>query len=446
MQEFKLTTKQLEAQTIIAGPSTHIMLYGGGRSGKTLLHLRNTAFRAIKASKSRHAVLRFRFNHLKASVIADTFPKMMDLCFPQVKWEMNKTDWCATLQNNSEIWFGGLDDKARTEKILGQEYSTIFANECSQIAWNSIQMLKTRLAQKVNQETSGGGKRPLPLRMFYDCNPPNKGHWSYKLFVKKIDPEDLKAVSNPENYAHFQINPRDNAENIAEGYIRELESSSARYRLRFLEGQYADENPNALFNDVEIERWRIIDGRTPEMVKIVVAVDPSGSDDIDNAENDAIGIAVVGLGTDGNAYVLEDCTCKVGPATWGKIATDAYDRHQANVIVGEDNYGGAMVKHTIQTARRNTPYKAVKATRGKSVRAEPISALYEQGKVRHVGYYPELEDELCSFSTIGYIGQGSPNRADALIWALTELFPGIVSPKVEYVESPYLALPSGFAV
>lgn len=443
---FRPTDRQTEVQPIIAGPSTHIMGYGGGRSGKTFWFLRNLAFRAIKAPKSRHAVLRFRFNHLKASVISDTWPKMMGLCFPGVKCDMNKTDWVGTFPNQSEVWFGGLDDKARTEKILGQEYCTIYPNECSQISWTSIQMLKTRLAQKVDQTTSGGGTRPLPLRMYYDCNPPTKGHWSYKLFQKKIDPEDLKPLINPENYAHFQMNPRDNAENLAEGYIRELEGSSARVRMRFLDGQYADENPNALFNDVEIERWRVIDGKLPEMVRIVVAVDPSGSDDVDNADNDAIGIAVVGLGTDGIAYLLEDCTCKVGPATWGKIATDAYDRHQANVIVGEDNYGGAMVKHTIQTARRNTPYKAVKATRGKAVRAEPVSALYEQGKVRHVGYYPELEDELASFSTVGYIGIGSPNRADAVIWAITELFPGIVSPKIEYKPAPQIYIPSGFAL
>ena len=95
------------------------------------------------------------------------------------------------------------------------------------------------------------------------------------------------------------------------------------------------------------------------------------------------------------------------------------------MIVGETNYGGEMVRHTIQTARPRTPYKAVSATRGKVVRAEPISALYEQGKVRHAGEFPELEDELVAFSTVGYMGERSPNRADALIWALTELFPGL---------------------
>jgi predicted phage terminase large subunit-like protein len=269
---------------------------------------------------------------------------------------------------------------------------------------------------------------PLEPRMYYDCNPPTKGHWTYKVFIAKVDPESGKPLPNPENYVSFQINPGDNRENLPASYLKELEGQNARLQKRFLLGEFADENPNALFSDVTIDKWRVLDGKVPDMVRIVVAVDPSGSDDIDNIDNDAIGIMVVGLGTDGNAYVMEDCTVKVGPAVWGKIATDAYDRHQANIIVGEDNYGGAMVKHTIQTAKRGVPYKSVKATRGKAVRAEPISSLYEQGKVRHVGWFRELENELSSFSTIGYVGENSPNRADALIWAVTELFPALVSP------------------
>jgi len=163
------------------------------------------------------------------------------------------------------------------------------------------------------------------------------------------------------------------------------------------------------------------------MVRVVVAVDPSGADDEGNADNDAIGIVAAGLGTDGNAYVLEDCTVKAGPATWGRVATGAFERHSADVIVGEGNFGGAMVEQTIRVARSRTPYKKVTASRGKVVRAEPFSAMYEQGKVRHVGIFPDLEDELTAFSTIGYTGTGSPNRADALIWALAELFPAIVA-------------------
>jgi predicted phage terminase large subunit-like protein len=160
-------------------------------------------------------------------------------------------------------------------------------------------------------------------------------------------------------------------------------------------------------------------------------VDPSGAGDTSNADNDAIGIVVAGLGTDGNAYILEDITVKAGPATWGKVATDAFERHEADAIVGEVNYGGAMVKHVIQTARPRTNFRQVTATRGKVVRAEPISALYEQGKVRHVGYMRDLEDELSSFTTNGYTGENSPNRADALVWAVSELFPGIIKPRKE---------------
>jgi len=99
--------------------------------------------------------------------------------------------------------------------------------------------------------------------------------------------------------------------------------------------------------------------------------------------------------------------------------------------VGEVNYGGAMVRHVIQTARARTPFQQVTATRGKAVRAEPFSALYEQGKVRHVGRFNELEEELTAFTTHGYLGGGSPNRGDALIWALAALFPGIVNPRKE---------------
>ncbi|MGL4527255.1 MAG: hypothetical protein ACRCUC_09780, partial [Aestuariivirga sp.] len=150
-----------------------------------------------------------------------------------------------------------------------------------------------------------------------------------------------------------------------------------------------------------------------------------------NADNDEIGIMAVGLGVDGNAYVLEDCTIKAGPATWGNVATTAFDRHEADIVVGETNYGGAMVEQTIRVARPRTPFLKVTASRGKHVRAEPFSALYEQGKVRHVGVMSKLEDELAGFATFGYTGQGSPNRADALIWGLAALFPALTKAKPE---------------
>lgn len=434
---FALTAKQQEAQGVLAGAATHVMLFGGSRSGKTFLIVRNIVMRALKAPKSRHAMFRYRFNAIKSSVVQDTFPKVMDTAFAGIPYSLNKTDWFATLPNGSEIWFAGLDEKERAEKVLGMEFVTVALNECSQIPKSSRDLVMTRLAQQVMQELPGGVSKPLRPRMYYDENPPSKGHWSYKLFIQKLDPDTKEPLQHPDDYAWFKINPTDNRENISDGYLDTLGGMSARFRQRFLDGEFADDNPNALFSDTIIETWRVMDGNIPQMVRVVVAVDPSGSGDEDNADNDAIGIIVAGLGIDGNAYVLEDCTVKAGPATWGKIATDAYDRHKADCIVGEINYGGAMVRATIQTARARTPFKQVTATRGKAVRAEPFSALYEQGKIRHVGLFHALEDELTAFSTFGYTGQGSPNRADAAVWALAELFPGIVAgPRVERKERP----------
>ena len=113
----KFTDKQLEAQEMLAGTATHCMLFGGSRSGKTFLLTRNVCMRALKAPKSRHAILRFRFNAIKASVVMDTFPKVMDLCFPGVKHSLSKTDWFAEFENGSQIWFAGLDDKERTSRF-----------------------------------------------------------------------------------------------------------------------------------------------------------------------------------------------------------------------------------------------------------------------------------------------------------------------------------------
>ena len=384
--------------------------------------------RALRAPGSKHTVLRFRFNHVKQSIIYGTLPQVLKLCFPQVKAEMNKSDWFLQLPGGSEVWFGGLDDKERTEKILGNEYCTIFLNECSQIPYSSRNIAMTRLAQKINDQTG----KPLPLRMYYDENPPDKGHWTYKMFKAKQDPDGNGMLANPDDYAYLKMNPKDNEENLSPDFIHTLEALPGRMRRRFLEGEFRELAPNALFTDEMLDKWRALDD-LPEILRIVVAVDPSGADDEDNQDNDDIGIVVAGLGIDGNAYILEDLTCKAGPRTWGNVATQAFDRHGADRIVGEDNYGGAMVRANIQACRPRTPYRSVHASRGKWVRAEPIANLMESGKVRLAGYFRELEEELCAFTTHGYNGEDSPNRADAMIWAISDLFPELTKPEKEAV-------------
>jgi predicted phage terminase large subunit-like protein len=229
------------------------------------------------------------------------------------------------------------------------------------------------------------------------------------------------------------MNPTDNAANLSPEYLATLEGLSERIKRRFLRGEFAEATPNALFDEAEIDKWRADGEHLPALVRVVVSIDPSGaSDDEQNADNDEVGITVEGLGTDGNAYLLEDLTVKGGPSTWGSVAVQAYQRHGADAIVGETNFGGGMVKFVVQAAAvkagTRVNFKMVTASRGKAQRAEPFSVLYEQGKVRHVGVFAKLEDELCAFSTSGYTGPRSPNRADAHIWALAELFPALVKP------------------
>jgi hypothetical protein len=438
-RSFKLTSKQEEANRLLASPAQHIMLFGGSRSGKTFLLIRAIVIRALKAPGSRHVVLRFRLGHIKSSIVHDTFPKVMRQCFPEVKYELNKTELFATYPNGSEIWFGGLDDKERTEKILGNEYVTIYLNECSQIPWSGRNIAVTRLAQLVYQEVAGE-RKPLPPKMYYDENPPDKGHWTYKLFRSQQDPETKGMLPDADSYTAMQINPKDNEENLGADYLKTLQGLSARLRKRFEFGEFREVAPNALFIDETLDKWRVISGELPDMLRIVVAVDPSGSDDTDNQDNDEIGIIVCGLGMDGKGYVLEDLTCKVGPATWGKVATDAFERWQANGVVAEVNFGGAMVGFVIQSARPRTPFRAVTASRGKIVRAEPISSLCEIGKVCLAGVFPLLEEELYGFTTHGFMGEQSPNRADAMIWGMSDLFPAILA--VRKVEKPVAEAPS----
>ena len=426
-----LTSKQKQAQLVLNGPAKHVLLDGGSRSGKSALIVRNIAVRAIKAPRSRHAILRFRFNHCKESIGLDTFPTVMAKCFPEVPYTINKSDWFVTMPRGSEIWIGGLDDKERTEKILGKEFATIYLNECSQIPWASRNLAVTRLAQNCPYILEGQSK-VLALKMYYDCNPPSKGHWTYQVFKEKRDPETKKPLGDPDNFIRFQLNPRDNVANLPADYLKELEGLSLRMRKRFLDGEYGEAAPGALWTEEMIDQWR--EESHPDLVRVVVAVDPSGADDEDNIANDEIGIIVAGLGTDGNAYVLEDCTVKAGPKTWGNVAVTAFDRHQADRIVAETNYGGEMVKYVVQSAKPGVPFRKLTASRGKVVRAEPVSALTEQGKIRFAGKFPMLEEELCSFTTHGYMGSDSPNRADAFVWAMSELFPGIVKEEAKVIK------------
>lgn len=433
---FTLTSRQREANRLLAGPARNVMLRGGSRSGKTFVLVRAIIQRAINAPASRHVIFRFRFNHAKTSVWADTLPKVLKLCFPALAVRFDKTDFYVELPNGSQVWIAGLDDKDRVEKILGQEYATLYFNESSQIPWGSVETAMSRLAQRcalAPEIAKATGRAYLTLKAFFDCNPPSKLHWSYQLFRAKLKPGTKEALPNPADYVEMQVNPADNSDNLPPEYFEVLAGMSSARRLRFEAGEWASEVNGALWAIEDrrspdaklmpgIDSLRVTEEQKPTMRRIVVAVDPSGTRG--DGAGDDIGIVVAGLGIDGRGYVLLDGTCQLSPEGWGRRAVELYHRFGADRIVAERNFGGDLVRFTIATADKKVAFKEVTASRGKVVRAEPVSALYEQGRVHHVGNFPDLEDQMCNFTASGYVGEGSPDRVDALVWALTELMLG----------------------
>lgn len=193
------------------------------------------------------------------------------------------------------------------------------------------------------------------------------------------------------------------------------------YRQEIM-AEETEDSPGALWKRQDIEDYRV--SKMPELRRVVVAIDPEATSTEQSAET---GIIVAGTDRKNDLYVLDDVSLRASPLAWATAGVTAFHRNRADRIVGEDNNGGEMIEATLRTIDRNIPYKAVHATRGKQTRAEPIAALYEQGRAHHVGTFPELEDQLCQWVP----GDKSPDRLDALVWAATELI--TLAPKVRAV-------------
>ena len=216
----------------------------------------------------------------------------------------------------------------------------------------------------------------------------------------------------------------DNALNLAPAFLKAVTARYAGTRLgrQELDAEILDDVPGALWSRASMD-VAIATATLPDMQRIVVAIDPSGTRGTEDG-GDSIGIIVAGKGVDGRGYVLADRTCKMSPAGWGRRAVEAYHEFAADRIVAERNFGGAMVEAVIRSADPNVAYAEVTASRGKAIRAEPVAALYEQGRISHAQSMPELEDQLCQMASDGFLGEGSPDRLDALVWALTDLMLG----------------------
>lgn len=223
----------------------------------------------------------------------------------------------------------------------------------------------------------------------------------------------------------------DNRSNLPAKFFAQIVGRYAGTRLgrQELDGELLDDVPGALWTRRGLDDNRWPRGkRLPDMQRIVVAIDPATADHGKQMPDEGAetGIVCVGLGVDGRGYVLEDGSCRLGPMGWARRAIALYDRYQGDAIIAEINQGGAMVEAVLRAERPTLPVVTVHASRGKVTRAEPIAALYEQGRVSHVGALAPLEDQMVLFTPNGIEGSTTADRVDALVWALTELFPAMV--------------------
>jgi phage terminase large subunit-like protein len=218
----------------------------------------------------------------------------------------------------------------------------------------------------------------------------------------------------------------DNRANLAPSFVTKIISKYEGTRLgrQELRAEVLEDVPGALWTREMIDQARA-PRPLPDMARIIIGVDPSGTSGAatDGEEkSNSVGIVAAGRGVDGHAYVLGDWTCDLSPKGWGRRTVEALSFFKGDRIVAEVNFGGAMVAAVIKAVDARVPVKMVTASRGKVVRAEPISALYEQGRVHHVGKdLEQLEDQMCAMTSEGFMGDGSPDRVDAKVWALTEL-------------------------
>lgn len=434
---FKPTEKQHALWQLIS-QHYYTMAFGGGRSGKTAGIIAYMILRAFQFPKSKQVIIRNTLKNCRASILKKSFPEILEVIDPRLhkEWiasvagqrssiKVNMTDGEVTFENGSTILFMGLDDHNK-EAILGHEFVTVYINECSQVdSYDLVELCDSRLAQSV-KDANGNECKP---RMIFDCNPPSKSHWVYRAFIQGVHPTDRTEWNEPGHWASILMNPMDNEANLAAGYIEKKRATwSVKQQRRMLDGEFSDEVEGALFKPEWIADQRISKNfEWAKLNRIIVAVDPAVTS---NQSSDETGIIVAGIDEDEHVYILDDCTLKGTPHQWATAVSEAYAKWQANSVVAEVNQGGDLVKTNLRIANPTIPVTMVRASRGKVVRADEVSALYEEGRVSHVGHFKDLEEQMESF-TLDYnrTKQGSPDRLDALVWAVTSLAVKTVKPR-----------------
>lgn len=296
------------------------------------------------------------------------------------------------------ILFQGMADHT-AESIKSLEgFNRAYCEEAQTLSTRSLELLRPTIRQPDSE-------------LWFSWNPRSAS-----------DPVDmlLRGEHPPDNAVVVQANYNDNPffpEVLEQERLYDLEHNRERY-AHIWEGAYEPRAIGAIWDRATINEHRR--AQAPDLERIVIAVDPAVSAEDGSNEH---GIIVCAMGADKRGYVLEDASLVGAPRQWADRAIAMYDLYEADAIVIEVNQGGDMVKHTLQSIRPGLPVIEVRATKGKHVRAEPISSLYSMGYISHVGTFETLEDQMCLMTAAGYNGEGSPDHVDALVWGMTELFP-----------------------
>lgn len=300
---------------------------------------------------------------------------------------VNRSDLRVTLGNGAEVLFRSADEP---ERLRGPNLSGVWLDEASVMQEDAYSIVIACLRE--------GGEQGFLSATF---TPKGKQHWTYKVFAADSPDVELfhaRTLDNP-------FLPEEFHSALAAQYTSHMSQQE-------LEGRFIENVEGALWRLDWIDRTRV--KAAPDLTRVVVAIDPAGTH---KPGSDRTGIAVAGKGVDGDWYVLHGFGYKLSPQGWATKAIDLYEQYKADRIIAERNNGGEMVEATIRGVGRSVPLRTITASRGKAVRAEPIAALYEAGRVHHVGTHAQLEDEMCAFP----VANEHDDMVDALVYALTEL-------------------------
>jgi hypothetical protein len=373
--------------------------WGGRGSGKSHFFAELAVCQCVMRPASRIVCVRQVQYSLKQSVkrLVEDKIKALDV----EKYFIVLHDRIQTLGGGIMLFQGMADHTAESIKSL-EGFDVAYVEEAQTLTSRSLELLRPTI-------------RKPDSELWFSWNPRSASDAVDAL---------LRGEAPPENSAVVKTSYRDNPffPGVLEDERRYAEiHDRARYGHIWL-GDYEPMAIGAIWDRLTLHNGRR--GELPEVGRIVVAVDPAISAEERSNEH---GIIVCALGADGHGYVLEDASTKGSPRQWANRAIAMYDKWEADTIVVEINQGGDMVRNTLHSVRPGLPVKDVRAKKGKHVRAEPISALYALGQISHVGAFPELEDQMCLMTAAGYEGEGSPDRLDALVWGMTDLFPKMIS-------------------